>query len=76
MKSCSVGFQVHIFASLRTTFEARNSENIFCVCFQSAAVDAVGVICRQLPWKRYYTLLQQYLHALPKSTETHKLAVK
>ena len=41
-----------------------------------ASVEAVGAICRQLPWKRYMRVLQYFLARLTKSIDNQKLAVR
>jgi U3 small nucleolar RNA-associated protein 20 len=41
-----------------------------------ASVEAVGAICRQLPWQRYVTVLKFFLMRMSKSLEKHKLAVR
>ncbi|XP_052810287.1 small subunit processome component 20 homolog [Mya arenaria] len=43
---------------------------------QDAAVDAIGVICRVLPWKLYATQLKFYLKLLPKCFSRQKLLVR
>lgn len=43
---------------------------------QDAAVEAIGVICRLLPWKLYLNQLKHYLKLLPKKLDKQKLLVR
>ena len=43
---------------------------------QDAAVDAVGVICKLLPWKHYHNQLKHYLKLLPLKMEKQKILVR
>ena len=40
------------------------------------SVEAIGAICRGLPWQRYSTVLRQYLILLTKSVDQQKLMVR
>ena len=40
------------------------------------AIDAVGAVAGQLPWRWYYLLLQQYLRLVMRSIDQQKTAVR
>ncbi|XP_064627386.1 small subunit processome component 20 homolog [Lineus longissimus] len=40
------------------------------------AIEAIGCICKLLPWSKYLQLLKSYLYLLPKSIENQKTMVK